>query len=122
MNDYADLEVKKFRPIGEHILVDWEEKTKFIKIGKNKKALIRSQFTKKQHYTGIVLKIGGDVEDNGQIKVGERIFFEQFSGFAKAFDPEFGRLAIIKEPHVEITGLDKRMRVESEDGDYDWDS
>lgn len=113
---YYEINADKFRPMGQCILVRWEAAHDSFKAGKV--LLKRPETHKGAHYTGTVLKIGSAVED---VQPGQRIFFEQFSGFEKMFDPKYGRLALVREPSV-LCILPPRVKVESMDGDYDFNS
>lgn len=113
---FYEINVDKFRPMGQMILVQWEKAHDSFRVGKLN--LKRPETHKGAHYTGTVLKIGGDVED---VQIGMRIFFEQFSGFEKMFDPKYGRLALVREPSV-LCILPPRVKVESMDGEYDFNN
>lgn len=101
---------------GNCLLVQWEEKPEFLKTESNVK-LVSPTLTKQWQYTGIVLKIGPWYENYDQIEVGDRVFFDQFSGMRKFLDDKYGRVAIIpgwatllKVPH--------RTSVDSEESEY----
>jgi hypothetical protein len=114
---YYEIEADKFRPMGQCILVRWEAAHDSFRAGKIN--LARPETYKGAHYTGTVLKVGNGVGED--VQPGMRIFFEQFSGFEKMFDPKYGRLALVREPSV-LCILPSRVKVESMDGDYDFNS
>ena len=90
---YPEMDARKFRPLGDRILVQWEPAQDEFKVGKT--SLIRHEKFKKIHYTGIVISLGPDTSPD--LEAGQRILFDQFSDFEKYFDPEYGRLALIEE-------------------------
>lgn len=114
---YPEVDADRLHPVGDWILLQWEQATDEIKAGKIK--LIRPATFKKQHYTGIVHAAGSWVDPD--IQPGMRLFFEQFSGFQKMFDPKYGRMAMIRESFA-LVALPPRVKVESMDGEYDYAS
>jgi len=113
---YPELDVASFTPLGDRILLQWDESHDEIKMGKLR--LVRPETHKGQHYTGTVLSCGSFVDPD--IKPGQRLFFEQFGGFTKLFDPKYGRLALIRESDAKAV-VPKRAKIESDSGDYDYD-
>jgi co-chaperonin GroES (HSP10) len=91
---YLEVEAEKLRPMGDRILVAWEESKDELKVAGI--VLERPQTHRKLCYTGVVLAVGPHVEDE-HITIGARLFFDQFSNFTKLFDPKYGRLALISE-------------------------
>lgn len=116
IDGYMPLEAKKFKALNDNILVDWEEKQGGIKLGNS--VLVRPATHTKQHYTGVVLDKGPDV--SSEINVGDRIFFEQFSGFEKFYDEEYGRLAILKESSA-LAIVPMRVDISTDSMDYNYD-
>lgn len=114
-HDYCPLEVKKFIPLGSRILVQWEEKKKDLLGGK----LVVPETQTRQHYTGVILKIGKNVSID--VEVGNRVAFEQFSGFEKFFDPKYGRLALIDQGAC-YSIIPKRVEVLNGEIDYDYNA
>lgn len=114
---YAALDADKFQPVGDFILVQWQQAHDDFKVGKLK--LARPDTHKGQSYTGIILSVGQRVDES--LKVGLRILFQQFSGFEKRFDPKYGRLAIIRESNA-IAIVPPRVKIENMDGDFDYDN
>ena len=113
---YPELRVEGFTPFRDLILCQWEEAHEEIKY--RSLSLIRPETKRAIHYTGVVLAVGPQVKSD-EIRVGHRIFFEQFSGFEKYFDPEWGRLALCKEAHV-LAVVPPRVKVESGEEDFDY--
>ena len=110
--DYPPIEVDRIKKtILDRIIVQWEENTNTMAGGK----LIRPDTYKKQYYTGIVLKVGDYVDP--ELKEGDRILFDQFSGFEKFYDEKHGRIAILEErkqgPAFAV--IPKRIEVDSEE-------
>jgi len=116
---YAQVDVAKMQPMGDRILLQWEEGNNEISAGTIK--LIRPDTHKGMHYTGIVLKIGPLVDP--AIKVGQRLIFDQFSDFGKYFDPKYGRLALLEESKQGscFAIIPPRMKIGAGEGDYNYD-
>lgn len=77
---------------GDKILIEWEEAIETMAGGK----LIRPENFRAAHYTGIVKLVGPLVSE--EIRVGDRIMFDQFSNPHEFFDPDTEkRMAIIEE-------------------------
>lgn len=110
---YCPLEAEKFTPLGDRILVQWEEKKDLLLDGK----LVLPATLTRQHYTGVVLKIGNGVDLD--LKKGDRVAFEQFSGFDKFFDEKLGRLALLRQSHCYAI-IPKRTKVANGMIDYDY--
>lgn len=114
---YPEIDVDNIKEMmRDLILVQWEEKKDTLLRGK----LIQAETGRRQHYTGIVLKTGPDVHP--MIKVGDRLLFDQFSGFEKFFSEKHGRLAII-EQYKQGTGfaiIPMRTKIENGELDYDY--
>lgn len=120
-NDLSYLEIKDWRtcrPMGDRILVDWEEKRGDLLGGK----LLQPDTHKKMHYTGIVLAVGPDVDP--AIAPGMRILFDQFSGFEKLWHPEVGRMALISEraQASAFAIIPYRLHVGEGEPDYNYDA
>jgi co-chaperonin GroES (HSP10) len=118
---YYEVDAKGFRPMGDRILVDWEHTQDEIVLGNVK--LVKHEKYKKLHYTGTVIAVGPDVEDE-RIKPGVRILFDQFSNFEKFWDPELGRLALISERQQAsaFAIIPARVKVGSGEPDYNYDA
>jgi co-chaperonin GroES (HSP10) len=114
---YAEVDADGFRPMGNRMLLQWQEAKDEIKAGKI--TLVRPETHKKAHYTGVVLQVGDMVDPD--IQVGHRVLFEQFSGFEKWFDPKYGRLALIRDTDA-MAVIPARSKISSMDGDYDYDN
>jgi co-chaperonin GroES (HSP10) len=114
---YLEIQAEGFTPMGSMILLKWEVARDDLKLGRF--LLKRPDTHKAAHYTGVVLAVGPLVSED--VHPGMRIFFEQFSGFEKLFDPEHGRLALIKESAA-LAVIPERTKIESMDGDYDYDN
>lgn len=116
---YYEIDWAKFRPMGERILVQWEESNDDIKMGGV--ILVRPDTHRKIHYTGIVKAVGSRCESG--VKVGDRVMFDQFSQFEKFWDNDLGRMALISEsqqgsafaiipPRVKIGGGEEDYKYE----------
>lgn len=116
--DYYEIDAKKWKPLGDRIMVQWEEKKDDLLDGK----LLMPDTHKKQHYTGIVLSKGEWVSSN--IEVGDRIIFGQFSGFEKFFDKNYGRIAVIEEgkQSESFAIIPRRSKIENGELDFDYAS
>lgn len=101
---------------GNCLLVQWEEKPEFLKTESNLK-LAAPLLTKQWQYTGIVLKIGPYYENWDQVDIGDRIFFDQFSGIQKFHDEKYGRVAIIPG-WATLLKVPLRASVDSEESEY----
>lgn len=114
---YYEIDAKTFRPMGDRILVTWEEKKDTLLDGR----LVQADTHKKQHYTGIVRAIGPDV--TVAVITGDRILFDQFSGFEKYFDSELGRMALISESAQgsAFAVIPYRTKIGSAQPDYNYD-
>jgi len=112
---YCELDADKFQPLGRRILIQWEERKKDLLNGK----LVLPDIQTRQHYTGVVLKIGRNVSLD--IDLGDRIAFEQFSGFDKFFDEKYGRLALIDQAAC-YSIIPKRAVILNGEADYDYDA
>lgn len=115
---FHEINVEKFEVTGTRLLVQWLEANDVFKAGKIK--LVRPETHKAAHFTGNIVGIGkrATTED---WRIGQRIFFQQFAGFNKLFDPKYGRLALIQDTDAMLI-LPSRVKVESMDGDYDYDA
>jgi len=116
---YYEIDATTFRPLGDMLLVDWEEFQDEMRVGK--KTLVRPDTHKKMHYTGVVYAVGP--ESNSGVKVGDRILFDQFSNFEKFWDPTLGRMALISERQQgsAFAIIPPRVRIGGEEGDYRYD-
>jgi len=119
-NDLGYLEIpnwRKFRPMGDRILIDWEEKKSDLLNG----LLVTPDTHNKIHYTGIVLAVGPAVD--AEIQPGMRIMFGQFTGFEKLWHPETGRLALVSESSQDsgFAIIPHRVKVGNAQGDYNYD-
>ena len=83
----ADLE----SVLGDRILIEWEEAPE--EYGQT--GLKRPENFRQAYYTGVILKLGPLVSP--ELKVGDRIIFDQFSGVQGFEDNDHRRLAIIEE-------------------------
>lgn len=115
---YLEISVESFKPLGDRILIEWDEKNDEFK----GTGLIRPDTHKSQHYTGVVLKVGPFVTE--EIKPGIRLLFSQFSGFEKLFDPQYGRLALVSESKQDspFAIVPPRVKIQSDQGDYDYNA
>ncbi len=117
---YLEINADQFRPLGNRILLKWEEHQSEFRVGKL--SLVKHEKFKKLHYTGSVLALGPDV--NEEIKLGDRLLFDQFSQFEKLFDPKYGRLALI-DPDKQSSAfaiIPPRVLIDSEQGDYNYNA
>jgi len=91
--DYTKMEINSIRKVfGDNILVEWQENTDHMLGGK----LVRPDTFKRSHHTGIVVKVGPEVQE--EIQPGKRILFDQFSNPHKFYDTaKKKRFAIIRE-------------------------
>lgn len=117
---YYEIDWKKFRPMGDRVLVEWEFAADEMTSGKI--TLLRPEAHKKMKYTGIVRKVGPKVEAP-EIQPGVRILFDQFSNFEKFFDPELGRMALISERQQAsaFAIIPHRVKIGEGQGDYNYD-
>ncbi len=115
---YTEINAETFRPLGDRILVKWEEATDKIKLGQYE--LDRAETHKKMHYTGVVLKVGPKVDSD--INPGDRIFFDQFSNFEPLWDEKLGRLGLISEASQgsAFAVIPKRLRICGTEGDFNY--
>lgn len=101
--EYPPIEVDRMSQLlGKRALVQWEEAPKFYSSSKDtmkQGIILRPETTKKAYFTGIVLKCGLDLTD--ELNEGDRVYFQQFSGFEKFSDPKYGRVAIVDESAIE---------------------
>jgi Co-chaperonin GroES (HSP10) len=118
--NYTEIDASTFQPLGDRILVTWEEAHDEIKVGKT--TLVRPDTFKKQHYTGEVLNIGPGV--TVEIKIGDRILFDQFGNFEKLWDRELGRLALISQSSQgsAFAIIPERTRIGGGEGNFDFDA
>lgn len=114
---YPELKVEGFTPMKNFILLAWEEAHDEFQFGGL--SLVRPEPLKGRHYTGVVLACGPQVSD--EIEVGFRVLFEQFCGFEKYFDSEWGRLALIKEENA-LAIVPPRTKLESGEDDFNYDA
>lgn len=116
---YAEISVMSLQPISDFILCQWQEAQENIKLGQF--ILARPVTHMKQHYLGIVIACGPDVDD--VIQPGARIVFDQFSQFEKYFDPEYGRVALLQESKQGslFAIVPKRIKVEGSEPEYNID-
>lgn len=99
LTEYDPIEVATIKELlGKRALVTWEEAPRALGEGELRK-LVKPDTHRKAHFTGVVLKCGLDLTD--EIQEGDRVFFEQFSGFAQFSDPVHGRVAIVSEDAIE---------------------
>lgn len=91
--NYPEIKAIDLLPLRDFILVQWEYANPDIKVGD--KILKRPDTHIKQHYSGIVIEVGDDV--NPKIKTGMRIVFDQFSDPKKFWDQRYGRVALLQE-------------------------
>jgi hypothetical protein len=98
--EYEEIEVDKITQLlGKRALVQWEEAPKSLAKSGALAGLVRPDTTGKAYFTGVVLRCGLDLTE--EVTEGDRIFFQQFSGFQKFSDPKHGRVAIIDEGAIE---------------------
>lgn len=80
------------QPFDDRVLLEWEEG-----LGEYKNTgIVRAKTGMDRHYTGIVLAVGPDARE---IKVGQRVFFDQFCG-PERIDFEEKRYAFIFEANI----------------------
>lgn len=117
--NYPPIEVKDLTPMTDFILVQWQFAQDHIQVGKF--ILSRPDTHKKMHYVGTVLAIGPDVDD--QIKVGDRMVFDQFSNFEKYWDDEKGRVCLLQESKQGslFAIIPKRIEVGGSEPDFNYD-
>lgn len=118
--DYAPIDIERARPIGTKVYIKWELKNRELLGGK----LILPDSHRGQQYTGTVIRFGCDVpvEQYG-IKEGDRVLFEQFSGFEKMWDSKQGRIAIVEYFNI-FAVIPERCtsRVTNGENDYDFNN
>lgn len=117
---YYEMDAKKFRPLGDRILVQWQYHNDEISAGKI--TLLKPEHYKKLKYTGVVISVGPRVECP-EIQPGVRLLFDQFSNFEKFFDQELGRLALIseREQASAFAVIPPRAKIGEGQGDYSYD-
>lgn len=115
---YTEIDWRKFKPLGDNILLRWEESHDELKVGKV--SLVRPDTYKGQHYTGIVMKVGKKVDPG--IHIGDRLIFDQFSGFQKFWDEELGRMALISESKqtAAFAIIPPRAKIGAGEPDFDY--
>ena len=113
------MDAHSFRPLGDRILVQWEQAQDEIRVGK--KSLARAETHKKIHYTGIILSIGPLA--SRELETGQRIIFDQFSNFEKYFDSHYGRLALIEESKQGscFAIIPPRVKIDNGQEDYNYE-
>lgn len=117
---YPEITASNLHPMGDRILLQWEESQDEFRVGKL--TLLKSEKHKKLHYTGVVIAVGPLVDP--LIKPGMRIAFDQFSNFEKFFDPELGRIALIDESKQAscFAIIPHRVKISNGEGEgYDYD-
>lgn len=87
-------------PTKEWVFLEWE-KAKDTYDGTN---LIRPDSHKDMHFTGVISAIGPDVKE---LSIGDRVFFDQFSGLEK-FQEDGKRYAFVRQGDVYCSGLPSR--------------
>jgi co-chaperonin GroES (HSP10) len=117
---YLEIQADKFRPLGDRILVKWEQANDVIKAGKVQ--LLRAETHKKLCFTGIVLKVGPRAWT--EVQPGDRILFDQFSDFTRLFDPKYGRLALLDEykQASAFAVVPARTKVTGGENDFNYDA
>lgn len=117
---YHEIDAESFHPWGDRVLLAWEDAPSELKFGAIK--LIKPETERGRHYTGVVISISHDCSDEFKrdVHVGDRVIFEQFSSFEKFFDPEKGRLALIREGAA-LAIIPKRAQVEGFEEDFNYD-
>ncbi|RTL20752.1 MAG: hypothetical protein EKK55_17355 [Rhodocyclaceae bacterium] len=87
--------------LGRRVYIEWLEAKDSIAGS----SLLRSPKYSKAHYTGIVVGLGDDLygPDLDELKIGDRVFFQQFSDFKYWYEPGGKRFAII--PHHGILAI-----------------
>lgn len=117
---YHEINARTFVPLGDRILVAWDEAQEEMKIGGV--LLARPATHVKMHYTGSVISVGPDVTVD--VETGDRILFDQFSNFDKYFDSKLGRMALISEraQASAFAVIPKRIKVNSAQSDYNYDA
>lgn len=117
---YTEINLRTFIPLGDRILVKWEEATDKIKLGNFE--LDRPKTHTKIHYTGIVLKVGPKVK--ADLMSGDRILFDRFGNFEKLWDEEAGRLALISEAAQgsAFAVIPPRIEINGAEGDFDYNA
>ncbi len=117
--DYAPIDIERARPIGTKVYVKWELKNRNLLGGK----LILPDSHRGQQYTGTVMKLGLDVPMKYGLKDGDRVLFEQFSGFEKMWDEKSGRIAIVEYFNI-FAVIPERCtsRIEAGEGEYNYDA
>ena len=109
--EYPFLDVEKVKEvIGDNLLCEWESAREDLLQGK----LVRPETQRERHYTGIILKRGINVED-ADLREGERVLWEQFSGFEK-YQSNDGkkRYAFVKEGAC-LAIIPKRVKLSCDD-------
>lgn len=97
--EYDPIEVADMKQLlGKRAIIAWEEAPSALGQGVLQR-LVKPDPNRKCHFTGIVLKCGLDLDP--EINVGDRVLFQQFSGFSKFSDPIHGRVAIVDESAIE---------------------
>jgi len=107
---YPEIDVEGIKTLmGAKVMVQWEEAPK--EFGNT--GILRPGVKEKQYYTGTVIKKGLDVSID--VEEGERVFFDQFSGFGKWTDLKMGRIAIVDEEAC-LAVIPARGEAKVEDG------
>lgn len=116
--EHAEIDVNRIRVIlGRRALVKWEEAPRcYSSTNDSMKqgGILRPEKTKRAYYTGVVLKCGLDLTD--EIEEGDRVFFQQFSGFGQYSDRTHGRMALVEESAIECIIPPREEGVSVEDG------
>ena len=113
---YPEINVLGMNPLQDFILVQWDFAQPKLKAGKY--TLIRPDTFRKMHYTGIVLACGPEVDED--IKVGDRLIFDQFSRFEKYWDETYGRVALLQESKQGSLFAIIPQRIEIGEGETDF--
>ena len=80
------------KPVDDIIFLEWEEGIKEFK-GTN---IMKVGVDLERHYTGIILTMGPDVENTKDLKIGKRVYFNQFCN-PERIDYNGKRYAFIRE-------------------------
>ena len=98
---FKEDKISSVRATHRNVLLDWEQAPKeFVGTG-----LLRPESHRQAYYTGMVLSVGWDVE---KVKVGDRVFFDQFCGVER-FDEDMQRFGFVTEEDIYCSGVPTRV-------------
>lgn len=109
--------------LGNRVLIEWEQAPEDFLGGK----IVRADKHRSAYFTGVVLKIGLDVDlDLNPIKEGDRLFFDQFSAPEKFinWDNQSKRYAFLEVDRqgAAFAIIPPRVKVRSDEGSLNYDA